>query len=446
MIQTLKKMKNKITLAFTLLLAGLAYAQVGINTSSPRATLDITAKAATGNTRTPEGLLIPNVDRLRAQSMTGIATSTMIYVNNVATGTQAGIAANIDAAGYYYFNGVVWTKLIPEVPTQIDTDTNIYNTNGSLTANRTVTQAGNTLAFTSTAATGTSHFTVDGNTFNVDARNNRIGIGTAAPNNLLDLGASYGKKLAIWNSAAGDDFYGFGAAADVLQLYAGATSTQSPLITLNQNGRVGIGTTVPVTNFHTIGTRRFENATAGTVQVGSVLTATDTNGTAEWKTPASETILGGMDANAGISIPFANDGTLKYTGRFITLPPGRWAVTITQLAQTSGTLDNDDWMFVRSTFAEGAMAVGATANRSGDVNGGPTLMSFRVQGPGTTGNPQQFDVFQGTVFITNNTNAAKTYRYIAGQTVTGGGPDSATFIRSYGGTWSESSIYATAIK
>ncbi|WP_449399383.1 hypothetical protein [Chryseobacterium wanjuense] len=422
-------MKNKITLALVLSMAGLAQAQVGVNTATPRATFDITSKNPTGTTRTPEGLLIPNVDRQRAQSMTGIATSTMIYINNAATGTASGNAVNIDSTGYYYFDGSVWAKIVTK-----DNDNNIYNINGTLTGDRIVTQGSNTLAFTGTAANA---FSVDGNTFSVNASTDRVGIGTttpetkieivtngsgfqhsngtvklktlldtaggsvgtstthplsfitnntrrmhitesgwvgigtSTPNSLLDLGTGNGRKLAVWNSAAGDDFYGFGAAANVLQIYAGASATENALMTLNQNGRVGIGTTNPQTNFHTIGTRRFENATAGSVSVGSVLTATDTNGTAEWRKPAVETIVGGMDTGAGIDIPFATNSTMRYTGRHITLPPGKWAVTITQLAQTSGNLDTDDAMFVRSTFAEGTMAIGAAATQSANVNGGP---------------------------------------------------------------------------
>lgn len=326
------------------------------------------------------------------------------------------------------------------------TDTSIYNNNGTLSANRTVAQAGNNLAFTSTATTGTSHFTVDGTTFNVDARNNRIGLGTALPNNLLDLGTTQGKKLAIWNSTAGDDFYGFGAAQNVLQFFAGVPNTGNALMTLNKNGRVGIGTTNPQTNFHIVGTRRFENATSGSVAVGSVLTATDTNGTAEWKIPASQTAVGGAVAGSGISIPFANDGNYRYTGQYITLPPGKWAVTITQLAQTVGNLDNDDWMFVRSSFGEGNVAVGAALTRTSDLKG-PSLMSFRVQGPASAGHPQQFDVFQGTIIIENTDTKEKTYRYIAGATVTGGNPNNATVISRFGdATWSETSIFATAIK
>jgi len=58
---------------------------------------------------------------------------------------------------------------------------------GSLTGATTIEQKTNTLAFTSTAATGTSHFTVDGTTLNVDAVNNRVGIGTATPGSRLEV-------------------------------------------------------------------------------------------------------------------------------------------------------------------------------------------------------------------------------------------------------------------
>ncbi|WP_027380000.1 hypothetical protein [Chryseobacterium daeguense] len=433
-------MKNKITLTIALFTAGLSFAQVGVNTPNPRATLDVTAKVPTGTARTPEGLIIPNIDRQRAQSMTGIATSTMIYVNSVATGTQAGIAANINAVGYYYFNGTVWVKLVPDVPAFVDTDTNIYSNNGTLSSNRTVSQAGNTLAFTSTATAGTSHFTVDGSTFNVDARNNRIGIGTNTPNNLLDLGGSTGKKLAVWNSTAGDDFYGFGAAANVLQIYAGADNTQAPLMTLNQNGRVGIGTTNPQTDFHTIGTRRFENATAGSVTVGSVLTAMDSNGTAEWKTPRTETILGNL--GGGYDLPFAKNAEMRYTGSSITLPPGKWLVNVTLLVHPVGTFSATDWMFVRSTFStDNLTTIGQVGTGSSDVIR-PTLMSFQIAGPYSGG--QKLNVATGSIQINNNSGSNKTYRYVVGSTEASGTVTGAS-LKGVGGGWAENSIVATAI-
>ncbi len=53
--------------------------------------------------------------------------------------------------------------------------------------------------------------------FECDSRGN-VGIGTGAPNNLLDLGPSRGgttsevagKKLAVYNYPDGNDFYGLG--------------------------------------------------------------------------------------------------------------------------------------------------------------------------------------------------------------------------------------------
>jgi hypothetical protein len=66
-----------------------------------------------------------------------------------------------------------------------------------LSDNRTVALTTRTLAFTSTAATGTSHFTVDGTTLNVDANNNRVGIGTAAPGNNLEVSGTGGSGTGL---------------------------------------------------------------------------------------------------------------------------------------------------------------------------------------------------------------------------------------------------------
>ncbi|HBV14403.1 hypothetical protein [Chryseobacterium carnipullorum] len=165
--------------SLTILLAVIGIftkAQVGISTTSPRATLDITAKNATGTTSNVDGLLVPRVDRQRAFSMTSIPTSTLIYVNNL-NGTQGGIAANVDALGYYYFDGSLWVKL------NVGSPVNMYNSNGTLNSTRTVNQAGFSLAFNN--ANLINAFSVDGSTFSVDAINKRIGIGTTTPSNKL---------------------------------------------------------------------------------------------------------------------------------------------------------------------------------------------------------------------------------------------------------------------
>lgn len=86
-------------------------AQVGIGTDVPKATLDVTAVNKTGTTTTAEGVLIPRVDRQKAQSMLNVEISTLIYVNSITTGTQVGTAVNIDTIGFYYYNGTAWVKL-----------------------------------------------------------------------------------------------------------------------------------------------------------------------------------------------------------------------------------------------------------------------------------------------------------------------------------------------
>ncbi|WP_415325852.1 hypothetical protein [Chryseobacterium sp. MMS23-Vi53] len=632
-------MKNKITITLALTVANIAYAQVGVNTSAPKATFDITAKSDKGTSTNPEGLLVPRVDRQKAQSMTGVETSTMIYVNNVSTGTLAGTAVNIDKVGYYYFNGTAWVKpdtdnniynsngaltgnrtvtqgantlaftgtsanafsvdgatfsvnaandrvgigtAAPNIKLHVEgsqylnaarthsttrnaldinigqdsfaygnrtdnyginirtassvfggniarinfgdtntttnngtrylsfsvgrtpneliyltdgnggrvgigtvtpqntldvrgsfrlvngsegankiltsdangvatwqtpaanTDTSIYAGNGTLSGNREVTQGNNTLAFTSTATTGTNHFSVDGSTLSVDAATNRVGIGTTTPQNLLDLGTGHGKKLSLWNnSTTGDDFYGLGTSMNVLQLFAGATAAGDPLITLNKNGRVGIGTTAPATNFHTIGTRRFENATAGSVAVGSVLTATDTNGTAEWQTPKTQVISGAM--GPGYDFPFGGSTDFRYTGANITLPPGKWLVTVSQWVKPQGgNLSADDFVFVRSTFSDQNLTtVGQVGVQSTDVNVRPTLISFLVTGPFASGTLRG-DVKTGSIIINNTSTGNKTYRYIVGSSSANRNAAGIT-LNALGGSWSENSIVATAI-
>lgn len=112
-------MKNLI-ISTIVMMPALHIAQVGINTASPTATLDVISKNTTGNSTNVDGFIAPRVDRQRAQSMTNVPTSTIIYVNNIATGTQTGTAININSPSFYYFDGSVWQKLVtPAAATQI---------------------------------------------------------------------------------------------------------------------------------------------------------------------------------------------------------------------------------------------------------------------------------------------------------------------------------------
>ncbi|MEN4758960.1 tail fiber domain-containing protein [Chryseobacterium sp. C39-AII1] len=198
-----------------------AYAQVGINTANPQSTLDVVGNVA--STSTKDGVTAPRITRQQlaakvAGTYAAAQSGTLVYVTDFTTptGTTPSLAqtTNITKVGYYYFDGTVWKQIS-------DTDSpsvNIYNSNGSLTGNRTVTQAANTLAFTSTAVNG---FSVDGTTFSVDAANNRIGLGTIAPASKFDVVSDNE------GSAAGNDFNfrGFGTSKNPALFLSSAGGT-----------------------------------------------------------------------------------------------------------------------------------------------------------------------------------------------------------------------------
>jgi hypothetical protein len=102
----------KRLLLFTVLIP-LAYsAQVGIQTPTPTSTLDIAAKNPTGTATSVDGIIIPRVDRQRAQSMTAVPVSTLIYINDISTGTAAGTTEDVNSVGFYHFDGTKWIALI----------------------------------------------------------------------------------------------------------------------------------------------------------------------------------------------------------------------------------------------------------------------------------------------------------------------------------------------
>ena len=106
---------KRILTSFALVAASVAFSQVSIsgNTNdTPQATLDI---KAIGGTATADGVLIPRVNRQRAQNMQNVKHSTLVYVDDITNGAQSGQANQIDAKGFYYFDTEVgsgeWVKL-----------------------------------------------------------------------------------------------------------------------------------------------------------------------------------------------------------------------------------------------------------------------------------------------------------------------------------------------
>ncbi|MGE4512814.1 MAG: beta strand repeat-containing protein [Chryseobacterium sp.] len=106
-------MKHLFTAA-AMLFSMTAFAQVGINNTSPKATLDITAKTTDGSK--PEGLIIPqlsgsNIHTATAAGIYGPNQKGLIIYATSADSSPISTTANITAAGYYYFDGTNWQKI-----------------------------------------------------------------------------------------------------------------------------------------------------------------------------------------------------------------------------------------------------------------------------------------------------------------------------------------------
>ncbi|MBT0550543.1 hypothetical protein [Riemerella anatipestifer] len=120
-------MTTKITKLSVLAFLGLglvAYGQsgkVGVNTSSPQATLDIQPTAKNGDitATTNEGILAPKLSKTRVASIATPVEGTLVYVLDDASKTKGAISdyigndskvAKITEKGYYYYNGTEWVK------------------------------------------------------------------------------------------------------------------------------------------------------------------------------------------------------------------------------------------------------------------------------------------------------------------------------------------------
>ncbi|SHM96318.1 hypothetical protein SAMN05444360_12361 [Chryseobacterium carnipullorum] len=328
MTYPLKKFPMKrIQLSILLIISGysLMYAQVGINTTTPLSTLDINARNATGTSTDTDGILVPRLDRQRAQSMNSVPVSTMIYINSITTGTQNGTAVNIDTTGFYYYNGTSWIKLIPS--------NTIYTSDGTLNGLRLITTNGNSISFVNGAST--------------------IGIITSAAEGGFSASGSAKGSVILSSSAETLETYAdngnatqMNSSGTITKLSIGTTNTAplslktngtEKLILLN-NGNVGIGTSSPNTALElTSGTTntsglRFTNLTSTSpIGAGQAL-GVDTNGNVVTVANPNPTTVSTSSVNSTAEVNFTvNDVTatiISGTSQSINVPAGGKALFI----------------------------------------------------------------------------------------------------------------------
>ncbi|MEN5306537.1 hypothetical protein ABE425_03420 [Chryseobacterium cucumeris] len=237
---------------------------LGLGLTAPGTTLDVngaitnreTALAVAGNAVT-----IPaNVSLVR---LTGAATANvaisafaapnpgqrLIVYNN----TTGGFGATLDGttvpngkALEFIFSNSFWRST--DGGSVGASSVNLYNADGTLTGNRTVTQGANTLAFTGTK---TNAFSVDGTTLSVDAANSRVGVGTttpdtkltiSTPDNSFGLNHTNGTINLKTYIGGGTGFLGTTTANDLRLI-----TNNVARVSITSGGNVGINTSTPGT-------------------------------------------------------------------------------------------------------------------------------------------------------------------------------------------------------
>ncbi|MEJ5048990.1 hypothetical protein WH221_04080 [Chryseobacterium culicis] len=183
-------MKKNLSTAFAVLFSAFLYSQVGINNKNPKSTFDIMANTTDGSK--PEGLITPRLtgDQIRtANNQYGVDQKGAIVYATSADSVPGIKTTNINAEGYYFFDGSVWQKMGSKAYTAgngLTLSENNVKLGGPLTEATAISNV-TTINKLTVTATGTDAINFDSNTLSVDASNDRIGIGTSSPGAKLEI-------------------------------------------------------------------------------------------------------------------------------------------------------------------------------------------------------------------------------------------------------------------
>ncbi|UEQ76093.1 hypothetical protein [Chryseobacterium arthrosphaerae] len=108
-------MKKKITLVFSLMATTIAFGQVGINTTTPQATLDVVGKKGATD---KDGFIAPRLTRAeltaKGDALYGASQNgAIIFITDITGGNSNTQRVNITQTGYYYFDSTanLWQKI-----------------------------------------------------------------------------------------------------------------------------------------------------------------------------------------------------------------------------------------------------------------------------------------------------------------------------------------------
>lgn len=379
-----------MTRLYTLLTFCLAHyasnAQIGVGTTSVESSARFQVDASASSNA--KGFLPPRVALTASNNILPFtatpATGIMVY--NTAS---AGTAPNDVLPGIYYYDGSKWQRVINQQP-DATVEFDLANPNTTTPAPP---------VFTPNTPQSTSYVYV-----------------SSVDNSQWTWN---GTAYVTYTPPASTAWYTQSSTTD-----AGSNKSSG----IYRTGNVGIGTAsfTPSTKLDV------RASSAGTgfrlvdgSQGANKVLQSDANGYASWATNVAITpaVIGTMGAGSAVI------GQNSYTGAYITLPNGKWSVSVSMLANTS--FGGNYWL--RTGFSTSS----STNTGLGADGIGPSLVSGYVLGGG------KLVMLNGTVIINNTSGANKSYYYWTGAVeIYDSGSTSVTFSNLGRNSYGENSIVA----